>query len=195
MRTRREWRRSTWTRPGATPDAPGTRGAKVTDKERGVSYYVTLDTTTKTGEVRLASVEIVRETIPVGIKGYTMKGGTLRPKGKPGTFLAPYDEGVFRVPVQEIIAQALAALDWEDTHKNEDGVRGIVIGARSLAPPTPEQLRQHLRDGMNPAAIAERYERGQRMVYDWLAAARIAAPDLDWPEVKHRPTKKTTDGK
>ena len=223
MRTRRGWTRRSWTQPKGderlklaalreavtewlatdgdageleqilrltVPD-PGTAGAAITDEQRGVTYRVTLDTT-RPGDPRLRSVEIVRDQVSKGLHGYTLKCGELRRKGKPGTYLAPYDESVFRVPVQELVAQTLAVLAHEDRLR-ERGVRGIVVGARQLAPPTPEELRQHLRDGMTPKTIAERYERGTRMVYGWIATAREATPELDWPEVKHGP-KKTTDG-
>lgn len=222
VRTRRAWRRSSWSRahdddglrlialreflidhldaePGSaavsipeselrrildlTAPGPRTPGAEVRDDDRGLLYRVTLDMTTKPDTPRLSSVEVVRDRLGAGLDGWTMKGGTPRRKGKPGTYVAPYDESAFRVPVQELVAQTLAVL----------AVPGIVIGARRLPPPTPQQLRDHLTDGMTPPQIAEKYDRKPRAVYGWLSAARQLAPDLDWPEVKHGPIPKTSD--
>lgn len=207
MRTRREWKRSTWRRPTwARPlswatlpnalaeaveelsdDAPVpmtagelrellsatapavTRGARIRDDDRGVTYLVTLDDTR--GSVGLRTVEVVPDG-PVS------------------------DPLVFRVPVQVLVSQALAVLAWEDANRNEDGAPGVVIGARRLAPPTPQQLREHLHDGLTAPQIAERYERKPRVVYGWLAAAREATPELDWPTPQpNRQGPKTTDAK
>lgn len=207
MKTRREWTRSTWTRPqwprplswttlpsaleekieGFPDDAPvpmkvgelrkvlrdtepaRERGASIRDDERGVTYRVTLDPTP--GSVGLRTVEIVSDA-------------------------SVTDPLIFRIPVQVLVSQALAARAWEDAHRNGDGARGIVIGAKRLAPPTPLQLREHLNDGLNVPQIADRYGRKPRVVYGWLATARRSNPGLDWPTPQvNRASYKTPDGK
>jgi hypothetical protein len=172
----------------ASDAGPGSNGAEIKDRDRGVTYRVTLDTTDPS-EVRLGSVTVVRDRIPAGPKRWTAKRGTWRPKGKVGAYVAPYDEGVFRVPVRELIAQALALTATEDAMRARGGGRGIVIGASKPAPPTPQELRQHLHDKMTRREIAERYQRETRMVYNWLEAARKAAPELNWPDANPGPKK------
>lgn len=145
--------------------SPGTRGARLRDKGRGVVYNVTIDPTL--GSVGLRTVEIVTK----------------------GTD----DRAVFRVPVAELIREAAAVQAFEAAHADDDSRPAIVIGAKGGSP-TPETLLTLIRGGVSRAEIATRYERSVGRVDQWLREARDERPDLDWPETRRGPRRTQTTG-
>jgi hypothetical protein len=150
-----------------TTPGEGVNGAVIKDKQRGVTYRVTLDSRPRSPGLRSVDVSTKAATI---------------------------DPLALRIPVQALVSQALAVRDQEANMANEDGAPGVVIGRRRLAPPTPTELWK-LRQTKTVEQIAEMYERQPRMVYEWLKAAREASPKLNWPEPNPGPTPKTPDDK
>lgn len=143
---------------------PGTLGATITDLDKRVTYRATIGRAE--GQSWIRTVEVIPHDD--------------RP-----------DPSVFRIPHGAIADRTAEVLNVQAAVAGEGDPRDVLIwGTRGPRPgiPTPEELRELVRQGLTRKAISELYkDKSLSRVDDWLREARAERPDLDWPPRRRGP--------